>query len=1737
MRLRHAAFLVAVVTAGCFAVVSAASISRTNGRARASTGAVASWAKTRDLKGSVRLAGAIPRAAATHETHAVARHSRKGKLTLGFAFPLHNRAGLNALIAREAKTHRYLTRAQIYARYAPPKGQVRALRHWLVGHGFTITHVGADRLMIVAKASTSTVEKALHVRIDDYVQSALSYDKVKVRPYLYYAAAAAPEVPARLGLQTISGLSDIDRFFTDAQIYAANHPGACSDALRNRHCVGVRSGGYFPLDLKSLYDITGHGYDATGQTLGFTLWTTPERQPAMTAYATLTGDTPITVDMPSCTATSNSPTTPSSCSQVQVQPNHLLTILENGNSDSNGNFNSNTETALDIEAAHGVAPGAALKYYADNCASTTAPGSGLTNAGCNGSDVGMEEAMEDAGSDPTLHSVSNSWGYGGEAEWGAADPFMITTDNILGLAAAAGTSFYFSTGDAGTYQSGFPTDSPYVVSVGGTSLYSTTNSGQYSTSTEWSGSGSWCSNIIARPSWQVAPGLSRASCPGRVSPDVSTDADPSTGVRFVQSTNLTGGTAQGQVGGTSLAAPIMNGLQADTQNFVNAQTYPGPTPKLGFVAPVLYQLGNSGNAPSYFRDIVCGNTANPTSGPDGDAAAPGWDPGSGWGEPDWFQFAEGYAITLGATNLSVPPSLSPNFRWSCARTPSNSTERAINCPSTGTCYAVGNASGGTPWYGKFLPSGAWGAVNTFFKSTDGGKTWFPSNSDMFSIACTSSSSCLEVGAGGRERSTSDGGTTWSDVATAAGNNKPLTQVQCPSSSVCYAAGDRGNVMKSTDGGQTWSWLSSTDGNPIYGLSCPSTTVCYATDIYAHVIKTTDGGATWQWQSTPITTPGVDVSESGGPNPFAGLLSISCPSDTACVATGLYVVPSGQTLPSSDPPILTTTDGGATWTRQTSNAGDTPISTTLAAAAVVGSTNVKVASVANFSAGQTMVVDAAGANPETVTISTVGTPGATGTGITFAPALAFAHASGVAVTSVNPNAPSYLHSVSCVPGTTNCTAVGRSGTIVTTTDLTTWTRATSGTTNLLNDVTCLGTTFCAAVGQNGTVDIWNGVSWTATTGNGGTGTLAGVSCSSPSNCTATGKQGVTIATTNGGATWTQQAGGGTTNQMNGISCSSDSNCFAVGNAGTILATTNGGQTWLAQTSGTTSNLSAIACTSSTACAAVGAAGTARVTTDGQTWGAGASGTANALNGVACSSASACAAVGAAGTALTSTDGGATWSASTSGTANALNAISCASTTCYAAGAAGTILKSTDTGSTWGALTSGTTQAFNGVACSDASDCIADSSTNGTFATSDGTTWSQQGNPLSGPTTALNATALALNGAFCTSVRCLVGAGAQGDILITRFGPTTTAAVAPPSPDGLDGWYVTAPTVTLTATAHDAPIASTYYSIDNAPAVLYSGPFQVTTDGVHTVQFWSTDTDGNVEASNSITLQVDLNAPVTTLHITPAEQGGWYASPTVTLTATDGSGSGVASTSYSLDGGPFQTYTGPISGFTTGNHFIQYRSTDVAGNVESTKLFAFKADSNPPTVNIAQPVDGAVYKLGASKNASYKCADKQSGIASCVGTVPSGSPVDTSTIGTHSFTVTGTDVAGNVTTVTVHYTVVYAFQGFFSPIGNSSDMLLNLVHAGDMIKIGFGLDGDQGLSIGTFSSTEVPCPAWTPQSIKAAGGGTNAGLSFGVSSGHYTYGWQTSPSWAGTCREFSLQLDDGTPPHTAVFQFFS
>lgn len=192
----------------------------------------------------------------------------------------------------------------------------------------------------------------------------------------------------------------------------------------------------------------------------------------------------------------------------------------------------------------------------------------------------------------------------------------------------------------------------------------------------------------------------------------------------------------------------------------------------------------------------------------------------------------------------------------------------------------------------------------------------------------------------------------------------------------------------------------------------------------------------------------------------------------------------------------------------------------------------------------------------------------------------------------------------------------------------------------------------------------------------------------------------------------------------------------------------------------------------------------------------------------------------------------------------------------------------------------------------------------------------------------------------------------------------------------------------------------------------------------LKWFSVDPKGNTTAVHTAYFGVGDVKPVTTATLSPAIQNGWYASPTLTLSATSG-GTGIAKIEYRLDGAAaWSTYVGPISGFTTGDHTVQYRATDNLGRVEDIQSLAFKVDAGKPEVNIGVPRDGMVIKQDQKLPTVFQCKDKESGLATCVGTAgdgSSGQPLDTSAAGQHTFSVTATDLAGNTRTVSVDYTV--------------------------------------------------------------------------------------------------------------------
>lgn len=94
----------------------------------------------------------------------------------------------------------------------------------------------------------------------------------------------------------------------------------------------------------------------------------------------------------------------------------------------------------------------------------------------------------------------------------------------------------------------------------------------------------------------------------------------------------------------------------------------------------------------------------------------------------------------------------------------------------------------------------------------------------------------------------------------------------------------------------------------------------------------------------------------------------------------------------------------------------------------------------------------------------------------------------------------------------------------------------------------------------------------------------------------------------------------------------------------------------------------------------------------------------------------------------------------------------------------------------------------------------------------------------------------------------------------------ATLAPARPDGLNGWYLSPPTVTLTASDTTSGIAATKYRIDDGGQgnhwLDYTGPISPTTEGSHSLEFSAVDNAGN-QATKLIAFKLDASKPTVTI----------------------------------------------------------------------------------------------------------------------------------------------------------------------------------------------------------------------------------------------------------------------------------
>jgi uncharacterized protein YjbI with pentapeptide repeats len=266
----------------------------------------------------------------------------------------------------------------------------------------------------------------------------------------------------------------------------------------------------------------------------------------------------------------------------------------------------------------------------------------------------------------------------------------------------------------------------------------------------------------------------------------------------------------------------------------------------------------------------------------------------------------------------------------------------------------------------------------------------------------------------------------------------------------------------------------------------------------------------------------------------------------------------------------------------------------------------------------------------------------------------------------------------------------------------------------------------------------------------------------------------------------------------------------------------------------------------------------------------------------------------------------------------------------------------------------------------------------------------------------------------------------------------------------------------------------------------------------------------------------DAPVVT---STAGTGGWYTSDVSVTWNWSDAGSGID-----------PAYCTQVSGSSGEGSGVVVASScqDLAGNSASDAI-AFQIDKRAPTVTVSGVTDGAQYVLGSVPVVGCSTTDSTSMVATAASVAVAPGP---NAVGTLTATCSGAvDNAGNqASPVSVSYTVIYAFSGFFSPVDNPP--VLNVVHGGQGIPVRFSLGGNQGLSIfesGYPKSQQVPCDSSAPvDGIEETVSVGASGLSYNASSGEYSYLWRTEKSWANSCRQFVLKLADGSF-HRATFKF--
>ncbi len=510
---------------------------------------------------------------------------------------------------------KYLSADDAKARFGATPAQVKAVTNWVHGAGLTITETTPHYIEV--SGHTAALAKAFNTSFHSYrtaagIETAPASDVV-------VPAAVADAVLAVGGLTSanhnvISNAVSVNEQAAKVNAAAAladnSKPAAglpttptCSDnGYGSKLATGAPAGyekkeafapcSYTPTQLRKAYGVTDAKVSGKGARVAIIdAYGLSTMEQDANHFSQLHGDKPF----------------------AKGQYQQVVTPAKWTGQKECGDWSG--EQALDVEMVHGLAPDAKVTYVGANS--------------CNDGD--LNAAMATVVDNHLADVVSNSWGEIMHGKSGDIDPAVVKADNqVFMLGAVEGIGFTFSSGDcadsspaaaktgvncqADTNQAqvDWPSASPWITSVGGTTLELADKSGKYGREVSmgdrrsllsadqksWApmpgffyfGGGGGVSADFQQPWYQkgvvpdaiskVAANGTKSKTPLRATPDVAMSGDL-VAATLVGYTPAGAAYSEGGYGGTSVAAPEMAAMQANAIQERGGRA-------IGFANPAIY---------------------------------------------------------------------------------------------------------------------------------------------------------------------------------------------------------------------------------------------------------------------------------------------------------------------------------------------------------------------------------------------------------------------------------------------------------------------------------------------------------------------------------------------------------------------------------------------------------------------------------------------------------------------------------------------------------------------------------------------------------------------------------------------------------------------------------------------------------------------------------------------------------------------------------------------------------------------------------------------------------------------------------------------------------------------------------------------------------------------------------------------------------------------------------------------